>query len=460
MTRRVAVVGGGITGLVAARDLARAGIDVVLLEAGDRLGGKIETTPFAGLDVDTGPDAFLARVPWAVDLCRELGLDGDLVTPALGSAYVWSRGALRSIPPGLVLGAPARRDALDGSPIVSPEGAARSAQEPDIPGEPLHGDVAIGAYIRRRYGDEVLERLVDPLLGGINAGDADRLSLQASAPQLAAVAARSTSLTEGLAAHLAANPPDPSAPVFFALPGGMARLVGALTADLGDAGVDVRLRTPVTALEPGWRVGLDGEALDVDGVVLAAPAHAAGPMLRATNPEAAELLTAIEYSSVVMVTLAVPSDGVDRPLDATGFLVPKPERLLMTACSWASSKWAHLARPDTAILRVSAGRDGDARALDLDDHDLVDRLLDELATTMGLKAEPSDVRVTRWHQAFPQYRPGHLDRAAAVDAALAAHTPGIVAAGAAFRGVGIPACIHQGREAAARLRRSLDERYN
>jgi oxygen-dependent protoporphyrinogen oxidase len=459
---RVVVVGGGITGLAAAYELGkRADVEVTLVEATNRLGGKIETLPFAGLPVETGPDAFLARVPWAVDLCRELGLIDELVSPAEPSAYLWVRGALRRLPAAHVLGVPIDFDQLAASGLVSDEGVAiarRDLDHPvDAPGDLAGADVSVGELIRARLGDEVLEHIVGPLIGGINAGDADRLSLDASAPQIAAGARRNASLVRGLLAIRAEAPPDPDAPVFYTLPGGLGRLVDRLAAAVT---ADVQLGTEVTALDRtpagGYTVSTSAGALDADAVVLTGPAWLSARLTEGLAPDASTTLAAVDYSSVALISLAIRPEAVTRPLDASGYLVPRTEGLLITACTWNSSKWAHLAAPGQVLLRASAGRYGDERIADIDDDELVDAVRDDLATTMGLDATPTAVRVKRWSDSFPQYLPGHLDRVTQVEDALAGDAPGVLVAGAAQRGVGIPACIRQGREAATAALAHLD----
>lgn len=456
MSAHVAVVGGGVAGLAAAYELGRLGHRVTVFEAGDRFGGKLHTAPFAGVDLDTGPDSVLARVPWALDLFRELGLDEEMVPQPPGFAYIWSRGELRRIPEGNVLGVPTDLDALAESGVVTPDAVTRAAEDLDRPDDRPEGDESVGSLIRRRLGDEVLERLVDPLLGGINAGDSDRLSLAAGAPQIAAAARGDhASLIEALRAQRAAAPVPADgtpAPVFYTLRGGLGRLIEALVDHLRDA--DLRTSTPVTGLEPsgdGYVVLTEDDRHEVDGVVAAAPAFVSTGLLGGVSPSAAATLATIEYSSVALVALAYPDDAAARPLDASGFLVPRSEGLFMTACSWASTKWPHLARPGQFVLRASAGRYGDDRATGMDDDTLVEAIRADLATTMGLTAEPTEVRVTRWPRSFPQYTPGHLDRVDAIDTALDADAPGVVVAGAALRGVGIPACINSGRQAATRL---------
>ena len=441
---KVAVVGGGIAGLAAAWYLRKSN-DVVVLEADSRVGGKIRTTPFAGVPVDEGADAFLARVPHAVELCRELGLD-DLTSPGTGRAFLWTKGALHPIPEGLVLGVPADLGPLAASGLLSDDGMTRAAQEPDLPGLPIVDDISIGELVRSRFGVEVQERLVDPLLGGINAGRTEELSLDVGAAQLAAVAHRSTSLMQGLAEQRAAVPANPG-PVFYAPRGGMERLTEALCTALVADGVELRCGAPVRAVEPGFRLHLDAETIDVDGVVLAAPAFVTAPLLQALTPAAADLLTAVDYASVVLVTLAYPDDGIR--LDGSGFLVPRVDGRLLTACSWFTTKWPDTARSGRVILRASAGRFRDERAFEMDDDELVANAHRELTEAMGLPdGGPTEVRISRWPRAFPQFAPGHLDRIAAAERAL---PEGIALAGAALRGVGIPTCIGTARAAAERL---------
>jgi oxygen-dependent protoporphyrinogen oxidase len=448
---RAVVVGGGISGLVAAYRLAQGGADVTLLEGDDRTGGKIHTTPFAGLAaVDTGADAFLARIPHAVELCRELGFGDELISPATGNAYIWSRGALRHIPAPSFLGVPLDAASLAASGVVSADAA--SAVELDLArtvdtGMPER-DESVGSLVRRRLGDEVLERLVDPLLGGIYAGDADRLSLAAGAPQFAAAARADASLVRALRAQqqAAATATAPT-PVFFAPPDGMARVVRELEQRLGDR---IRRGACVRSLErsgAAWRV--DGVA--ADAVVLATPAPVTAALLREAAPRAASKVGEIEYAGVVLVTFAFAHGAIDRPLDASGFLVPKVERMLLTACSWTSTKWEHLRHGQHVIVRASAGHFGNEHALALDDDVLVQAMLDELAETMAVRDEPVEVRISRWPKAFPQYTPGHTDRVDAIETSLAAEAPGVVLTGAAYRGIGIPACIGQANTAAQRI---------
>jgi protoporphyrinogen/coproporphyrinogen III oxidase len=454
VTERVdlAVVGAGISGLAAAWEAHRRGARVIVADAAPIAGGKLRTAPLAGAPVDEAADAFLARVPEAADLCAELGLEAELVSPGTDTAYVWLDGALRRLPLDQLLGVPTDIEALAGSGLLSPAGVERVRADMTLPDDRPGGDESVGALIRRRLGAEVLDRLVAPLVGSIYAGDCDRLSLEVAAAQLAAARDRDPSDPSLVraAGALRAQAVDTGRPVFLAPAGGMGRLVGALTDRLDGA---VRLGSAVGAVEPdgtGWRIA----PLDVtaEAVVVAAPAHAAAPLLEPRAAEAAEVLAAIDHASVALVALAVPDDGIDRPLDGSGFLVPRSAGLLLTACSWLTSKWPHLAvDPGVAVLRASVGHDGDDRGRSLPDDALVAGVLADLKATMGLQAAPIEVRVSRWERSFPQPRPGHLAAVARADAALAACSPRLAATGAWARGVGVPACIREARAAAARV---------
>lgn len=439
---RIAVVGGGVSGLAAAWELsADPGIEVTVLEADDRFGGKIRTSPFAGRMVDEGADAFLRRVPDALRLCAEIGLD-DLISPSHGTACVWIDGALRPLPGGLVLGVPARFDELEASGILTHWGVARARTEPDLDGEPLVGDTSIGDLICRRYGNEVAQRLVGPLLGGINAGSIDEMSLDAVVPQLAAAAHRSRSLTTALAESLPAPGSGPPEPVFAAPAGGMQALVDELVDALGRRNVALRSGATVDELP------------DADGVVLTTPAAVTARLLAGRSELAAATLASITYASVVFTTLAFRRDDIPGDLDASGFLVPRDAGLAITAASWSSTKWERLAG-DPVILRVSMGHADDHAAIELDDDEVLARIAHDLRVTMGIGASPVEHRIARYRDGFPQYAVGHLDRIADLEAALLVDAPELAVCGMAHRGVGIPACIREARSAAAALRLRL-----
>jgi oxygen-dependent protoporphyrinogen oxidase len=462
---RVVVVGGGITGLAAAWELCRPDAadrpEVVVLEAAPRFGGIVQTSPFAGRPLDEAADSLLARVPWGVQLCEELGLGPELVAPAARTAYVWHQGALRPLPEGHVLGVPTDLDAAEASGLLTPDERAEAAHDLDATAPLLGDDRTIGSVIRERLGDAVADRLVDPLVGGINAGGIDHLSIDAVTPQLAAPARADRSLIHGLQAVRQATPPDPAAPVFRSHPKGLGHVVEVLVASLTSAGCDLRPSTAVEAIEPQgtrWQVHTGGGVIEADQVVIALPAPAASALLAPLSPGAAVLLGAVEHASVALIAVALPEAAVGRALDASGYLIPRTEHTTVTAVSWSSAKWAHLGGDGTAVLRASVGRFGDASALDMDDDDMVQRVLADLHTTMALDGDPTEVRVNRWPASLPQYTPGHLQRVEQIEAAVRADAPGLHLAGAAYRGLGVPACIRQGREAAAQTRAAAADR--
>jgi oxygen-dependent protoporphyrinogen oxidase len=437
------VIGGGIAGLAGAWELTKAGHDVVVIEASDRLGGKILTTPFLDRAVDEGADAFLARVPAGAELAKEVGLADELVSPATGQASLWMGGQLRAIPAGHVLGVPVDLRTVARAGILSTLGLVRAAIEPFVPGRPLgpNEDVAVGALVARRYGREVQAKLVDPLLGGINAGSSDTLSIDVGAAQIAAAARRDKSLTRGLRALRAENPPNPQAPVFYAPAHGMGQLVDALVAALREAGVVFRMNERVDDLR----------AIGGDKVLIAAPAFEAARLLEDVSDVAARGLAAIDYASVALVTLAYDKHAFASPPTGSGFLVPRGEGRLLTAASIFSNKWPALDDGDHVIVRASLGRFGDGRALALDDAALVDRVHAELQIALSARDAPVAARVSRWERAFPQFFAGHLTRMLTIHDALAHDAPHVAVAGAAMSGVGVPTVIGSARTAAARL---------
>lgn len=441
MSSRFHVVGGGIAGLAAAWELSGAdGVTVTVHEGSDRWGGKVHTSPFAGRPVDEGADAFLLRVPWALDLARELGLAAEIVHPAERRAYIWSRGELRPMPTEHVLGVPLDLDDLAATGLLDDTELAETRAAFDRPAAPVtEDDLSVAELVGRAVGRPALDRIVAPLLGGINAGRVDDMSAAALAPQLLAAARRPEGLVAALQAQRASA--DLDAPVFGGFEGGTQRLVDRLVEALAERGVELRLGDPIGSLGP----------VEDDGTVLALPAFVIADLLADASPGTAGLLNTIGYASPVLVSLAVPRAGIGHDLDASGFLVPHSEGLLLTACSWASTKWAHLGGGNTVLLRASAGSAHDDRALHLHDDELVDRLRTDLATTMGLTGEPTETRISRWPHSLPQYEVGHLALVDDLRATLAEEHPGLALAGAAFGGVGLPACIHDGRTAARRL---------
>lgn len=459
--RRVAVIGGGITGAAAAHQLGlRLGAGdldrVVLFEATDEIGGRTRTTPFAGLEhVDCGPDAFLARVPDATALATEVGLAAELVHPERVGAAVWYHG-LHDIPEGLVLGVPGNPFSLARSSLLSWRGKARAALEPFLPRTSTDSD-SIGTFIRARFGDEVHERLVDALVGSIYATDTDRFSL-AEMPQLAALTAHRSLLLAARRTATAGTASAAAAPIFAAPAAGMGRLVEATVEAARHNGVEVETGHRVTIeraarghdAAASWRVGEHA----FDAVIVATPAAAARDLLGAAAPDADEVLAAAETSDVALLSLHIPAaEWPDRLAGRSGYLVPKPVQRAVTAVSFGSQKWAHWQPPGGGqVLRVSLGRDG-APVLHLDDDALADRALDDLATHLGVSFAPEEVRVSRWPGAFAQYRPHHRRWVEAVRATL---PPSIAVAGSSYDGIGVPACVKSARTIAERVVEHLD----
>jgi oxygen-dependent protoporphyrinogen oxidase len=438
---RLAVVGGGITGLAAAHTASTRGMAVTVFEADSRVGGVIRTSSFAGhRAIDEGADSFLARLPYATRLAEAVSLGRSLTSPAVAKAAVWWNG-LHDIPDGLLLGLPTDIGSLARSQLLSPAGKIRAALEPLRPRTDLHAD-SIGAYVRARFGDEVHERLVDPLIGSIYAADTDDFSL-AAVPQLAELAGRSRSVL--LAGRH--RPPAPAGPVFYAPLDGMGALVEAVADQAILHGADIRCATPVSELAadgPRWRV--DGEAFDA--VVLACPARVTADLLASVAPDASTTLGAIPSAGVALLTLALPrADWPERLEGLSGYLVPKPQQRLVTAVSFGSQKWAHWNDPEHVVVRVSLGRDG-LSVLHLSDDELLTEVFTELDTRLEVLSQPLAARVSRWPNAFPQYRPHHGDTISAVQRALPA---GLALAGASYHGIGVPSCVHSGQEAMTTL---------
>lgn len=505
MARLIAVVGGGISGLGAARVLAgaqpsgqpdptdnggpvyeRAGegagggreaIEVVVLEAAERFGGKILSGEFRGRPIDLGPDNFLTRNPSAAELCAELGIGEDLVAPATSSASVVARGRLHPMPTGLILGLPPDLLALARSRIVSVRGLARAAFDLLAVGEPMTAsslglaqnsgatslsegpEWSAGSILRHRLGREIVDRLVDPLLGGINAGGIDQLSLTVVAPEVARALVGQKSVTRALrllarrARAQKAGDGARSRPFFLGLRGGLGRIVEELEADLQLRGVKLRAGTAVSALtKTGERYELETASgtIVADGVVMAAPGHVAARLLVDIAPAAAAELGSIPHSSVALVTVAWASGAVGGLPPGSGFLVPRCEGRIVTGCTFLSTKWPPTAAEGELVIRASTGRYGDDRGASMSDEELVEAVLDELAELLGISAAPLESLVQRWPRAFPQYLPGHLRK---IERALVAlrEIPPLALAGPTLGGIGIPACLTSGERAAVEV---------
>jgi oxygen-dependent protoporphyrinogen oxidase len=454
--RRIAVVGAGISGLSTALALVdTSDHEIVVLEASSRIGGRIDASSFAGVDcLDTGADAFLARVPEALELTERVGLGSTLISPEPVGAAVWNNG-LHDIPDGLLLGLPGRAWPLATSGLLSWKGKLRAAVEPLLPRTPTADD-SIGAFVRARFGDEVHERLVDALVGSIYATDTDNFSL-AEVPQIRAIAEDNRSMLLAARRQRRSTAETESAatsPIFAAPRGGIGSLIDAIARAITDGGGEIRTAKPVSEVsrnDEGGRWLVDGR--EFDAVIFAGPAKATGSLLTEAAPEAADLLGQAETADVILVTLHISADQwPDRLHGLSGYLVPKPAQRWVTAASFGSQKWAHWRPPSGGeILRVSIGRDG-MPVLHLTDTEVLDAVLTDLGTHLGVNFSPLDIRITRWPGAFAQYRPHH---AAWVDSIESALPPGLFITGAGYRGIGIPACVRDGRKIGARANNFL-----
>jgi oxygen-dependent protoporphyrinogen oxidase len=481
ITPHVVIIGGGIAGLAAARFLADVPARVTILEGSPTIGGKLSASDVAGVSMDEGAEALLARRPEGIALIEATGLAADLVPAGVTSSAIYTRGAMRSLPRRQFMGVPADIDELAAVGVISAEGVARARAESARPFEAA--DASVTEYIGRRLGVEVVDRLVDPLLGGVYAGRSEDLSFQATLAPLAAAAPKHATLTEAVASLLPPAPAPTSsssatfasapvsasiptsdnskkpAPIFVTLSSGL----GALPETVAKAsGADIRVNAMVRELKrtaTGWRLTIgsaaDPEYLDADAVILATPAAPTARLLKATVGAAAAQLEQIPYASMAIITLAFRA-GDFPAQQRSGYLVPAVDGRAVKAATFSTVKWPHLAKAaadsgsPVQIVRCSVGRSGDVAVLQRDDEDLAALAAAELAESIGITASPVARRVTRWGGGLPQYNVGHLDRVARIRAAVAAQ-PGLAVAGAAYDGVGIPACIATARSAADQI---------
>lgn len=455
---KVAVVGGGISGLAAAYRLRRLlgpEARITLIEGSQRLGGALRTAELAGTPFDVGAEAFLVRRPEAVALVTELGLDEQLVAPTPALPTVRAGGRTVALPRRTVMGLPAEPGEV--AAVLSQRGLARLAAEPDTS---LHwepdGDVAVGELVRPRCGDEVVDRLVDPLLGGVYSGRADALGLRATLPGLAGALDRGAASLQAAAAEVL--PLTALGPVFGTVRAGLGRLVDGL---VDAAAPELRLGAPVRALcrgDAGWRLALGPaaapELLDVDAVLLAVPAPALRRLLDGVAPAASTAAGAVEVASSVVVGLALPVGAAETLPAASGVLIGSAEPYTAKAFTFSSRKWAHARGDGVLLVRGSLGRHGEVSALQRDDAELIAAVRDDLGGLTGVTAAPIDTVVARWGGGLPQYAPGHLDAVATIESAVAAH-PRLAVAGATLHGVGIPACIATADAAAGRIAAQL-----
>ena len=442
----VVIIGGGITGLAAAYELTQRHIPFTLLEASARLGGLIWTEKVDGFTIEAGPDSLLAQKAAGIKLCEELGLAPRLIsTTPPRRAFVLENNRLHPLPSPSVLGIPTTWSGIATYDLLPVAARARLAMEPLIRRRPADArDESIAAFFRRRFGSSTVRVIAEPLLGGIHAGDIERLSMRALFPRLLEAE------TRGSVLRSLRRTRQPAVDGVFRSPaGGMAEIVTAIERRLDPHAV--RVNTKATALrrtETGWTVDAGGRHT-ARAVILAVPAHTAARLFESVDDEAARLCADVPYASTTSVTLAWPRSAIGHELAGSGFVVARSATApRITACTWVSSKWSGRAPAGWALIRVFIGGAADPQAVNLTDDELVAIAVRDISGVLSIRTPPELSRVYRWHDAGAQHDVGHLDRVQQIESRLAG-SPGIVVAGSGFRSVGIPDCIADGRAAAA-----------
>jgi oxygen-dependent protoporphyrinogen oxidase len=466
MSLRISVIGAGITGLASALRLRaiQPDLEIVIHEGADRAGGKLYTDRVDGFLVEAGPDSFLASKRGGVTLSEDLDLGSRLVTPRPEhrGSFVLSRGRLHPIPQGFSGLVPGELGPVFRSSLLSPAGKMRVAMDLVLGPRKDDGDESLASFATRRMGAEMYERMIEPLLSGIYAGDGSQLSLAATFPQL-----RASELTHGgiLKGAMAQRSEAEQREVgqsprkgFLSFDGGMSSLIERAVAVARESGTRIELNASCTGIQRdrdgGYRVTIEGTAGTfedrVDGVIVAVPAWAAQPLLTDVAPDASAALSEIEHVSNALVAVGFPESQLTRPLDGYGYVVPRAEGRDVMAMTWVSSKWANRAPEGQVLVRAFIGRAGQQAALAGDDASLVAIALRELDEVLGLRVDPRLARVYRWDKGMPQYNLGHLERVDRIELSIA-RTPGIEIAGNMLRGVGIPDSIVSGVTAAGNL---------
>lgn len=465
--RQVAIVGGGIAGLATAyythKYANEAGLDVgfTLIEREPVLGGKIATVERDGFIIEGGPDSFLTQKPWALELARELGLSDQLLgtNDEDRNTYVLLGGELVELPDGVMLVVPTKIWPFVTSPLISWPGKLRMGLDLVIPPRRETSDESLAAFMRRRLGQEALDKIAEPLMAGIHMADPEQLSLQASFPRFSRIEQEHGSLIRGMLAgrrqrsRRARPTPNGRQPgtTFVSMRGGLGELVDAFVPELERRG-SLRLDEAVTGID--YRPDANsrytihttrGGSLSADAVVLATPAFVAADLVDGFNPALAAGLRRIRYVSTATVSLGFSASDFDHPLDGFGFVIPEAEGRRIAACTWTSTKFDHRSPDDHVLLRAFVGGPGAEHLVELDDASMVELVVAELADIMGVQAKPALTTVFRWPRGNPQYDVGHLERVAELERAC---EPGLFLAGSAYRGVGIPDCTRSGKTTA------------
>jgi oxygen-dependent protoporphyrinogen oxidase len=462
--KRIAIIGGGISGLSAAFYLekaraAGADLEYTLFESGQRLGGSMYSDRVEGCLVEAGPDSFLTEKPWALSLCKELGIADQLIgsNDAERKTYIAVNGRLVVMPDGLMFMVPTQLVPTALSPLFSWSTKLRMARELLHPPRPMHTDETVAELVERHFGAEVVDRLADPLLSGVYGGDAAKLSARAVLPRFVEMEEKYGSLSRAmLAAHkkMMAARKEPAPPLFTSLQDGMQQMVDAVAARLDPE--SIRLRTHVLRVYPedsssSWRVSVEMNGEErFDAVLIATPANVAGALLDGVDRGLARNLLDITYSSSVTVTLGYYIDQLATLPPGFGFLVPRSEGTRMLACTFVHNKFPHRAPEGKGILRCFLGGARDEAVLGLTDDEMLETVHRELKDILKLEARPIFARVYRWRGAMAQYEPGHIARVERIEKRVA-EIPGLALAGNAYHGIGVPDCIRSGMEAANSL---------
>jgi oxygen-dependent protoporphyrinogen oxidase len=465
--KRIVVIGGGIAGLAAAHRVSEfnnqrvLGLEVILLEASSRVGGSIATEKIGDFLIEAGPDSFISEKPWALRLCERLGLGSRLVStqPEYHKIYVVHRGRLEPLPEGFFLLAPTRAWPFVQTPLFSWAGKLRIAAELFLPRGSDNGDESLGAFVRRRFGAEVLERVAQPLIGGIYASDPETLSLAATMPRFKEMERTQRSVIRAIWSEQKGRARTREAgsgarwSLFVTLLGGMQELVDAIAQRLPEGSIHPNSRVKSLAYDHtngGWRVSTDNEILNADAVIIATPTFRAGEMVASLEGGAANELKQIAYASTATVSLAYRREDFPHALDSFGFVVPAVESRKIMACTFSSLKYPGRAPPGHVLLRAFIGGSLQPELLEQDNSTMENNVRDELSRLLGVTAEPLISRVWRHPDSMPQYNVGHQARIERIEMQLA-KLPGLALAGSAYHGVGISDCVRTGEEAAEKL---------
>ncbi|MBI5971412.1 MAG: protoporphyrinogen oxidase [Deltaproteobacteria bacterium] len=462
--KRVVIIGGGIAGLSAAWSLrehqlgvVRTGaseaqaLEVVVLERHGSLGGNIKTEKTDGFLIEGGPDCFLSEKPWALALCKRLGLEDELLgtNEEKRKTFVLSNGRLHVLPEGVILMVPTKLLPFAASSLISIPGKIRMAMEFFIPKKKDDKDETLGSFVRRRLGQEALDKIAEPLVAGVHAGDPATMSVRACFPKFVQLEEEHGSLIRGMLKRLSAAKGAPTPPasakkkitMFMTLKGGLSTLIDTLNERLLSS-ENTSIKTGVNVIGvhkkgAGYEaLAQDGSAIEADVVVVAAPAWAASALLMALDDKLAEKLNAIPYVSTATVTIAFKRDAIRHPLNGFGFVVPKTEKRRIMAATWTSVKFDYRSPDDAVLIRCFVGGSKNAELVSLSDAEMLGMVREELKDIMGIDAEPMLARVFRWFNSMPQYTVGHEERVAAIEALVSKH-PGLYVTGSAYHGIGI-----------------------